>query len=149
VLACALVAQPALAGQHCEETHTSLSAQQAQAVIADPEGLRGASWSAFEAAQAAAPLPQEQPLSVIGVLVTERSRVLSPSGRFTWELDRSTYLDQEDFELECEAEALAPAQRELEEHLRHLGVSAREGAPPKVARLLARAREIALGGALV
>lgn len=132
-------------GQHCQETDLALGLEQARSILAQPSCLLGSSLAPLLAAQEAAPLPQGEPLVEIGALVTERSRVQSPSGAFVWELDRSTYLDRQDFELECEAEDLEQARGELEAHLAALGVQAQEGARPKVARLLTRAQEILQG----
>lgn len=125
-------------GQHCDEINVDLEPAHARALMRSPNALIASALAPVEAARefASAEGVRIDALEVLGSLTTLRARIAL--GGLVLELDRSRYLGAEDFEVECETDALSDAQRVLEAHLSALGVAFELGAQPKFARLMAR-----------
>ena len=125
-------------GQHSVEIEADLDEALAKSLIKSPSGILE-----MEVEPVRALRQDVERLGAVmagycqvGMMVTDRTRIKSPSGLYIIELDRSSYCGVEDYELECEGEDTAAAELEMVELLNGLGVSHAGAASPKFARLL-------------
>ncbi len=122
--------------QVCEETNTDLSAADAQAFQDRPQTL---ATSDLPPAVRLRELCNPSTLVALGALATKRA-VIDLEGGFVGELDHSTYLGTEDFELECETDDPARAGAAIRAMFAEVDVDAVRSDRPKLARFMARYR---------